>query len=373
MSIDSSDINSSTGSDIGSVESAADVKKDKGQFYTTNCAYIFSGLNMPPKDIRCIIEPFTGKGNIVKWIKGLKGLNDIPIEMYDIDPKYTGAIKRDTLLDPPDYSGSWVITNPPYLARNKSKDKRVYDLYNTNDLYKCFILSLCKQSNCRGGLIIVSSSFFLSPRDIDVRCRNEFMSKFKINKVKYFEETVFEDTPTTVVAIDFEKSNKVLHEQIIEWIFMPSGTRKSFKMSSLDRWIVSGNIYNLKGSVKVRRHIAGQKLNEGEYQTFITLHAIDSGKEELIKLEYRKDHIYPAKESSRTYATLITNKELSDQDQKKLCDIFNDFLSNKRYETHSLFLPPYRESKDYARKRIPFDLVYNLVSHIINDLIENNF
>jgi hypothetical protein len=156
---------------------------------------------------------------------------------------------------------------------------------------------------------------------------------------------------------------------------MPSGTRKSFKMSSLDRWIISGDMYNLKGSVKVRRHITGQKLNEGEYQTFITLHAMDSGKQDnRIRLEYRKDYIYPSDGTSRSYATLITNKELSDQDQIKLCDIFNDFLNNKRSETHSLFLPPYRESKDYARKRIPFDLVYNLVSYIItNDLIENNF
>ena len=59
--------------------------------------------------------------------------------MYDIEPKKDGIVKKDTLLNPPDYQGKFVITNPPYLARNKCADKTLFDKYQTNDLYKCFI------------------------------------------------------------------------------------------------------------------------------------------------------------------------------------------------------------------------------------------
>jgi signal peptidase I len=39
--------------------------------------------------------------------------------------------------------------------------------------------------------------------------------------VKYFEETVFPDTTTTVVAFSFEKSPVILNEQFVEWISLP--------------------------------------------------------------------------------------------------------------------------------------------------------
>lgn len=82
------------------------------------------------------------------------------------------VIFRDTLLDPPNYKDAWIITNPPYLARNKCyENKEVFDIYNTNDLYKCFITSLTKQEHqCAGGIFIIPAGFFLSPRDLDVRC-----------------------------------------------------------------------------------------------------------------------------------------------------------------------------------------------------------
>ena len=47
--------------------------------------------------------------------------------------------KKDTVKNPPDYNNKYLITNPPYLARNKSKDKSLFDKYDVNDLYKCVI------------------------------------------------------------------------------------------------------------------------------------------------------------------------------------------------------------------------------------------
>ena len=153
-------------------------KKSKGQFYTTNSSYILDGFEKPPDDIKYVIEPFAGKGDLVNWVKKLNC--DVIIHSFDIDPKNDNIIKRDTLLNPPDYNNTWIITNPPFLARNKSKDKTLFDLYKTNDLYKCFIKSVVNQNNCRGGIFIIPAGFFFSSREIDVKCRDSFMKNYKL-------------------------------------------------------------------------------------------------------------------------------------------------------------------------------------------------
>jgi len=338
----------------------------KGQFYTVNSSYILDGLSMP-KSARCVIEPFAGKGDLLEWL--VKHNNTFPVELYDIDPKKEEVVQRDTLLYPPNYKDAWILTNPPYLARNKCDTKEVFDKYNTNDLYKCFITSLTQQEPCAGGILIIPAGFFLSPRDVDVRCRNDFLSKYKLLKVKYFEETVFPDTTTTVVAFAFETSPVVLTEQSVEWVSLPSGDTRIFKMCKEDDWIIGGNIYKLPvpTGIKVRRYVEGQKLKDGEQITSMTLSALDSGtKHGRICLEYKEGYVYPAKECSRTYATLCVGKKLSSEEQKIICVEFNALIEKKRDETWSLFLPQFRESKEYARKRIPFELAYTIVLHLIS-------
>lgn len=344
-------------------------KKNRGQFYTTNSSYILEGLSIPD-NTKKIIEPFAGKGDLLEWIRtqGFKG----QVQSYDIEPKddtrsskEDKIVQRDTLKNPPDYKGSFVITNPPYLARNKSTSKDIYDQYGVNDLYKCFIKSCL---GCDGGIFIIPAGFFFSARDIDVKCRDEFMSKFKIIRIKYFEETVFDDTTTTIVAFSFVKQDKIMTEQNVEWILLPSKEIRTFKMKRDNDWIVGGEIYNLKTpKVSFKRHVEGQKLKDNEQQTYITLNALDSGtKEGRIKVEYREGYIYPAKECSRTYATLrIIGKTLTKEEQIELCNKFNSFLEKKREETWSLFLPQFRESKEYARKRIPFELAYKILAHLL--------
>jgi hypothetical protein len=330
------------------------MKKAKGQFYTTHCGYILDGFPLPPASDK-IIEPFAGKGDIIKWLRQ-KEEGRRRIEAYDIEPPQPAGSevvvqRRDTLAHPPDYKGAWVITNPPYLARNKSKDKSIYDFYHTNDTYKCFILSLTQPDNyCNGGVIIIPAGFFFSPRCVDVKCRNIFMTQYKITKVKYFE-----------------KSDTDLKEQNVVWVRFPSAESKLFKMEALNNWIIRGDIYTLPilEGVSVRRYVVGHVLAEGEQQTFITLNALDS--KNRICLSYNKNYIYPAKECSRTYATFrITGRLLSEAEQIKICSEFNEFIEQKRKETWSLFLPQFRESKqNNARKRIPFELAYRIFLHLI--------
>jgi hypothetical protein len=346
-------------------------KAANGQFYTARASYILEGLAGPPPTTTRVLEPFAGAGDLLSWLtaQGYTG----PVEAYDIDPKTPAATKRDTLLDPPEYAGAWVLTNPPYLARNKSPNKAVYDRYDTNDLYKAFLLSLITEGHePAGGILIIPVGFFLSPRDLDLRVRAAFLSRFRITAVRYFEETVFPDTPTTVVAFSFVLSAEALTEQAIPWTRKPDGAQQTFTLRAADGWIIGGDIYKLTipPAIKIRRHVEGQVLREGEQLTGLTLTALDSGTADgRICLTHQPGYVYPAKDTSRSFATLcIQGRVLTEAEQVRIAAEFNAFLEERRTATWSLFLPQYRESKEYARKRIPFELAYALVGWIIGRL-----
>jgi len=78
--------------------------------------------------------------------------NKIQIDCYDIEPKKEFIIKKDTIQEPPNYNNTFIITNPPYLARNKSKNKELFDKYDVNDLYKCFIGNIIWPENISDSL-----------------------------------------------------------------------------------------------------------------------------------------------------------------------------------------------------------------------------
>ena len=178
-------------------------KKEKGQFFTTNYKYILQNLNIP-NYIENIIEPFTGNGDLLNFIS-----KDKNIVCYDIDPKKNFIIKRDTILNPPKYKNKFVITNPPYLARNKSNDKTIFDKYHYNDLYKCFIYQLI-ESECSGGILIIPLNFWCSIRKTDIYLRKCFVKKFSVIHLNIFEEKVFDDTSYTICSFQFELKNKLL-------------------------------------------------------------------------------------------------------------------------------------------------------------------
>ena len=70
--------------------------------------------------------------------------------------------------------------------------------------------------------------------------------------------------------------------------------------------------------------------------------------------------------SARSYATLVINKELTLEQQKNLVKKMNDFLNEQRTKYHSLFLTNYRESNSIARKRISFDLAFNICNYSLS-------
>lgn len=335
-------------------------KTQLGQFYTTNYEYILSNMYIP-KDVNHIIEPFVGNGDLLGFIK-----EKITIETYDIDPKYANSVKRDTLKNPPCYKDKFVLTNPPYLAKNKNKNKELYDKYKCNDLYKCFINNLI-EDECQGGIIIIPLNFISSIRKIDINLRKRFLEKYSINIINIFEEQVFDDTSYAVCSVFFKKRTQINPSLIRTYIY-PSKKIMDVTLIEENNYTIGGEIYNLPYNSEYKIQRATRETKENI--TNILLKCIDDSINRQIGFKVVSDEKRfidnTPKLSARSYATLVINKHLSLSEQEILVKKMNLFLQEQRSKYNSLFLTNYRESNTIARKRISFNLAFKICNFILS-------
>jgi hypothetical protein len=338
-------------------------KQELGQFYTTNQEYILQGMKIPD-NIKTIIEPFTGNGDLLTFIEKEKYI----IECYDIDPKKKYIIKKNTIKNPPNYKDKYLITNPPYLARNKSKDKTLFDIYDVNDLYKCVIKEILTNV-CIGGILIIPLNFWSSIRLADIELRKSFLEVYDIILLNIFEEQVFDDTTYTICSFQFELKKTNLNKLNI--IIYPAKIKIETELNKTNNFMIGGDIYNLplKNTYKITRLT---KKNKDKESTNILVKCIDDNMNNQIGLSFVDDKdVYidnTPNQTARTYATLIIEPKIEKDKQKQLINKFNSYLTKHRTKYNSLFLTNYRESKDIARKRISFDLVYSISGYILENI-----
>jgi hypothetical protein len=334
-------------------------KTKLGQFYTTNFQYILQNMYIP-HGITNIIEPFVGNGDLLQFIADK---SKYEIEIYDIDPKIDYTIQENTLLNPPNYDNKFVITNPPYLARNKNTNKEIYDKWNCNDLYKCFILHLIN-SNCSGGIIIIPLNFITSVRKTDLELRQKFIEKFHIQSINIFEEQVFDDTTYTVCTLQFTPSTGDSEPTNI-YIY-PSKTTLTTCFNRENNFTVGGEIHNLPNNPSVKIERATRLTKNKDNITNILLKCIDDNIDKQLGLSIDEQYIDNSEKlSARSYATLVITPKLNEKEQDELATKFNAFIRDKRKEYNSLFLTNYRESNSIARKRISFDLAFKICNYLL--------
>ena len=336
-------------------------KQILGQYFTTNYVYILQNLHIPENVVN-IVEPFSGNGDLLNFIENKDRYR---IKCYDIDPKHDFIVERDTLANPPRYRNKFVLTNPPYLARNKSKNKAIFDKYDVNDLYKCFIKEII-ENTCYGGIIIIPLNFWSSIRKNDIKIRKDFLDVYNVVHLNIFEEQVFNDTTTTVCSFQFVLKNG--DETGINISIYPSGKELNIFLNEENKYTIGGEIYNLEKTSEYSIARLTSK-NKAKKNTNILVKCIDDNEDNKIGLSIVEDEdIYMDKtpnQSARTYATLIIEPSIDENMQHILVEKFNNFLEDYRVKYNSLFLCNYRESKDIARKRISFELVYDIVKHLL--------
>ena len=321
--------------------------------YTTKAAQICGNLvKYIPPDAN-LIEPFVGDGDL---------LNLFPEhnwETYDIQ-KIENCIVQDTLKNPPQYKGKWVITNPPYLAKNKAEDKSIFMQYDTDDLYKAALLSVL---DAEGGIFIIPTNFLTDERTGAVRAK--FLNQFQILEMNIFTEPVFETTTYSVCSFAFKKASKAKADQSFIINIYPEDTAVDITVYSKYDYRIAGEFYDSLANINnVFGRLVGSSSND--YITNIKLYGLDT-RTERIRVEYNTEH-YCGKNSDRIYATFTCKDTLTEEQEKYLVQEFNQRLEAFRKKYHDLSMTNYR---DYNRKRIGFTFAYQLLSSIYAEIGQN--
>lgn len=351
-----------------SIEETETNKQTLGQFYTTNYNYCLQNMIIPA-DITHIVEPFAGNGDLLKFINEERKKNYI-ITCYDIEPKQPYIVQQDTLLNPPDMINKFVLTNPPYLARNKSTNKILFDKYKTNDLYKCFIHILI-HSQCSGGILIVPLNFLCSIRKSDIELREKFLKTYNIIMLNIFEEQVFDDTSYTTCTFQFTKTTSVDVQPIKCYIY-PAKKQIDIVLDETNNYTIGGEIYKLKQSNSYKIDRATSLIKDSTKISNILIKCLDDNIHKKISATIVRDEEKIAyidttpNLSARSYAILVIEPFLTIDKQEELAQKFNQFLNEKREQYNSLFLTNYRESNTIARKRISFGLVYEICNYLLS-------
>ena len=324
---------------------------EKTKHFTTESYNICSNLiSYIPSNV-LLIEPFVGDGDLLSLFPTYQW------ELYDIE-EHGNNIVQDTLKNPPNYFKKWVITNPPYLAKNKSTDKTIFNLYKTDDLYKAALLSIL---NCEGGILIIPTNFFTDDRTQDIRVK--FLNQFEICEINIFTQPVFKSTTYSVCSFAFKRKSNEAKFQIIKCNIKPQNVQVDIELNPNYGYRIAGEFYNQIDSTKsVFNRLVGQTSND--FITNIKLYAIDT-RNERIRLEYCEQPYY-GKQSDRTYATFTCKYQLSIEQQKQLIKEFNRQLEDFRAKYHDLSMTNYR---DYNRKRIGFTFAYKLASKILEEIL----
>lgn len=321
--------------------------------YTTKAEEICANLKKYIPDEALLIEPFVGDGDLLNLFP------DHVWEKYDIEEK-KDSICQDTLKYPPQYKGKWVITNPPYLAKNKANDKTIFNLYKTDDLYKATLLSLLE---CEGGILIIPTNFLTDEKTGPVR--SQFLNNFEILEMNIFTQPVFITTTYSVCSFAFRRKQigKIL--QTFPVNISPSGETVDITIYPEYDYRIAGEFYNSLSSTKnIFNRLIGD--TSSDYITNIKLYALDT-RTDRIRVEFEPNH-FIGKSTDRTYATFTCKEKLTQEQEHFLIKEFNKQIETFRKKYYDLSMTNYR---DFNRKRIGFTFAYQLLSKIYNEAYVN--
>lgn len=320
----------------------SDIKKT--QHFTENYKEILQGIDFYPQKA---VDPFAGNCALFKYSPNTNW------EFYDIDVKDPRVKYRDSLLNPIDYTGKVVITNPPYLAKNKTDQfKEIFDKYQTDDLYKASILSIM---GCEEGILIIPLNFFTDRASMEVR--GKFFSQYHVDYVNYFTYQVFENTTYNVCSFHFKKGKQNDNSIVVfnngkTDIKIPINLKKEFG------YRIGGEFFNSFKEIKpiFSRVIGGEPANTNIYVNCLDTRTKHFG------LEYKPGFVYKGQNNDRIFATLKCEKDLTPEQQIKLVNEFNAFIDGNRSFYGDLIFTNYR---DNGRKRISLEDVYKICTKLL--------
>ena len=308
-------------------------KFELGQFFTNDspfhyqqfCDWFQKALKVEKK----VLEPFAGANDLVKMLSSKwKNCNFVS---YDIDPKNSKVQKKDTLKNFPK-NFKIAITNPPWLAKNSAKRKKIFfPKIKQDNLYKFCLEKMLK--NCEYVAAIIPATFIQS------KLYFERLESYTLLPKKIFSET---ENPVCLA------------------LFVP----KTFKLKT-NLFIGKKKIGSYKEILKkIKKNCspcekpAIVKFNvwEGNLGIF----TIDSSSKQNIK--FVEPQMIPdnkVKNSSRHIVRIHVTKKITKAKIKEL----NFKLSKIRKDTNDILLSPFKglmKNGDY-RRRISFSFIRKII------------
>ena len=173
-----------------------DFKNDQvkyGKYYTTKNVFVNNRVFSDFIDrfnlwAEAVLEPFAGANHLIKHLQTIN--NKWTFKAFDLWPNGQNIIKNDSLKN-------WnygtnvplIITNPPYLAKNKAtKLKLGWDYHDQpyDDLYKIALATMLK--NCRFLIAIIPTTLIYSQQKCDQWLLEKLVKFQIINQNDNFED-----------------------------------------------------------------------------------------------------------------------------------------------------------------------------------------
>lgn len=322
---------------------------EKTRHYTTEAKRVCKNLTNHIPDTAILIEPFVGEGHLLSLFPNHNWIT------YDINDDVKADFHQDTLKKIPDYSNKWVITNPPYLAKNKAKEKSYFKTSKYNDLYK---ISLASFIGCEGGIVIIPLNFLTDEGSKEIR--KDFLSKYQIVELNIFTQPVFETTTYSVCAFAFIKKEND-YQKITATIY-PGEETLTYIAEKRYNYRMAGDFFDkIEKEIPIFNRLTDK--NTTDYITNMKLYALDT-RTERIHIKYPSES-FIGKNSDRTYLTFTSKKFFSENQQELLARNFNKNLNEIRDKYKNLIFTNYR---DWNRKRIGFDFAYKFLSLIAREM-----
>lgn len=416
-------------------------KHKYGQHYTPkvltdNYKSLFRELKN--KDLT-IVDPFVGEGNLlVDYLETFTKeeaiflLNNKKIKGYDIDKMTITRlkerfhnlygvsfevldeifVKNNSLINNPCKKNDFILTNPPYMARNTCKRRypKEYKVHFSRNYFSDYYeLSLYKYRRY-DGIWIIPSNFLSSEYMTDIKSKLLLDSNFE--EVFVFENPIFKDTNISVMSFKLRKKDK--HEDIqnklkINFVGHNETTIKDIDISKEGKicqdWVELSHSKEPPVSVGVLRTEFEYGDNEiivlnedyepenisvsdsfKEYldSNILYLRSTDTGADtgflglysfEDLYPDYKNHNVYTliTKKTSRLNVPLFFKEHYTKEEQELIKERTNEILSFYRDKYNSMFLTNFKNStRKMQRKRIAFREIYGVIEQAIKDIKKQN-
>jgi hypothetical protein len=277
---------------------------------------------------------------------------------YDIDTYHESSIFQDSLRTPGDYSGQLVVTNPPYISSNRSKDnKDIFKQWEQNDLYKCFLATL-PYSNVDEAIIIIPANFFC---ESNAKARKTLFSYYTMQSAEYWTvPNVFDGVAIAITVIHIKRGASLVQR-------FPMTLRNEdlhYEMTLLpqDGYRFGRDFFSYISVDPIE--ITKVDVGMDAPNTNIIVSILDGGKYGL-GLHYNEGEPIYCNPKSFTTFQITLPMTLDETQQRAVVNMFNEKMNTFRMKYHSMFLGFYIEARQRILSR---SFINKMITKVLADL-----